>query len=38
MNPKKLAYPKYWKEGVRELSASDPILAKIIQRNTEIKL
>ena len=38
MNPKKLACPKYWKEGVRELSASDPILAKIIQRNKEIKL
>ena len=38
MNPKKLACPKYWKEGVRELSASDPILAKIIQRNKENKL
>ena len=38
MNPKKIAYPKYWKEGTRELSTSDPILAKIIQRNKEIKL
>jgi len=38
MNPKKLACPKYWKEGIRELSASDPILAKIIRRNKEIKL
>ena len=38
MNPKKLARPKYWKEGVRELTASDPILAKIIQRNKGIKL
>ena len=38
MNPKKLVCPKYWKEGVQELSASDPILAKIIQRNTGIKL
>ena len=38
MNPKKLAYPKYWKEGIWELSASDPILAKIIRRNKEIKL
>ena len=38
MNPKKLACPKYWKEGTRELSATDPILAKIIRRNKEIKL
>ena len=38
LNPKKLACPKYWKEGIRELSASDPILAKIIRRNKEIKL
>ena len=38
MNPKKLAWPKYWKKGVRELSASDPILAKIVRRNKEIKL
>ena len=38
MNPKKLAWPNYWKKGVRELSASDPILAKIAQRNKEIKL
>ena len=38
MNPKKISCPKYWKEGIRELSTSDPILAKIIQRNKEIKL
>ena len=38
MNPKKLAWPRYWKKGVRELSASDPILAKIVQKNKEIKL
>ena len=38
MNPKKIACPKYWQEGIRKLSASDPILAKIIQRNKEIKL
>ena len=38
MNPKKLAWPKYWQEGIRDLSASDSILAKIIQRNKEIKL
>ena len=38
MNPKKIAWPHYWKEGVRELTTSDPILAKIIQRNKGIKL
>ncbi|MDA9688930.1 hypothetical protein N9V13_00740 [Betaproteobacteria bacterium] len=38
MNPKNFARPKYWNKGVRELSASDPILAKIIQKNKEIKL
>ena len=38
MNPKKIAYPKYWKKGIRAVSTSDPILAKIIQRNKEIIL
>ncbi|MDA9719345.1 hypothetical protein N9U60_03015 [Betaproteobacteria bacterium] len=38
MDPKKLAWPKYWEKGIHELSITDPILAKIIQRNKEIKL